>query len=478
MKLGIFLAFFWVVALFATDSEVTPVSYNGRFIPLAVYQQQIGENRSFGSPQNSAFILEENEPIRARLQSVSEQWKVLPSRYGEWISIHALKLKMYNLSTGKLEPIGNFTLYSDQEFENIRQSYFEWEKDYEKAALLSLELLKAYENIAGTPYLIANSNTLYYPTITQLYLENFYHHNPLLESLILLYFLATLSFGIGIYFQKKRILLFGVFFLVAAFIGHTFLLATRSYILNRPPVSNMAETVIYVPWITVAMSLLIRCVIKNNLLLMASSLTTTSLLALLYFSGLNKGLENLQPVLNSRFWLMTHVLMVVGSYGVFILGGVLGHIYVSAYLYNKSESPFLKSLAQAILQTMYLGAGLLIAGTILGGVWAAESWGRFWDWDPKESWAFISICIYLLWIHAYRFHKIGNFGLAIGSIAGLLTISFTWYGVNYILGTGFHSYGFGSGGVFYYVSFFLAEIIFLAVCLWKKQNRHPKPIDN
>jgi ABC-type transport system involved in cytochrome c biogenesis permease subunit len=78
-----------------------------------------------------------------------------------------------------------------------------------------------------------------------------------------------------------------------------------------------------------------------------------------------------------------------------------------------------------------MGVAMLIPGTILGGVWAAESWGRFWDWDPKESWAFISSCIYLMVIHAYRFHFIRNIGLAAGSIAGLLMISFTWYGVNY-----------------------------------------------
>jgi hypothetical protein len=109
----------------------------------------------------------------------------------------------------------------------------------------------------------------------------------------------------------------------------------------------------------------------------------------------------------------------------------------------------------------------------LGGVWAAESWGRFWDWDPKESWAFISICLYLIWVHAYRFHRIASFGLAIGAVTGLLAISFTWYGVNYILGTGLHSYGFGSGGELYYYLFVGAEsalLIFVAFAQKKAQH--------
>jgi ABC-type transport system involved in cytochrome c biogenesis permease subunit len=111
-----------------------------------------------------------------------------------------------------------------------------------------------------------------------------------------------------------------------------------------------------------------------------------------------------------------------------------------------------------------LGIALLIPGTILGGVWAAESWGRFWDWDPKESWAFISSCAYLIIIHSYTFGHIRGFGLAVGSIVGLLFISFTWYGVNYVLGTGLHSYGFGTGGEFWYYGFILAEALFL---IWK-----------
>ncbi len=119
--------------------------------------------------------------------------------------------------------------------------------------------------------------------------------------------------------------------------------------------------------------------------------------------------------------------------------------FTLAYATFKPETSALPQLSKSILHTMYIGTAMLIAGTILGGVWAAESWGRFWDWDPKESWAFISSCCYLIFIHAYTFRYIHQIGLAIGAVIGLWAISFTWYGVNYILGTGLHSYGFGSG---------------------------------
>ena len=221
-----------------------------------------------------------------------------------------------------------------------------------------------------------------------------------------------------------------------------------------PPVSNMAETVLYVPWIAVVIGFVFH---KKKTLLAASAMSAA---LLLLFLPAHITMANVQAVLDSQYWLIVHVLMVVGSYGVFCVSGVCGHIF----LLQKKPSA---SLEKSLIQTMYLGTGLLVCGTILGGVWAAESWGRFWDWDPKEAWAFISSGTYLVWIHAYRFKKIGGRGLAAGSIIGLLSITFTWYGVNYILGSGLHSYGFGHGGEFYYYLYLLAELVFLSAIFLK-----------
>ena len=126
---------------------------------------------------------------------------------------------------------------------------------------------------------------------------------------------------------------------------------------------------------------------------------------------------------------------------------------------------------------LYLGTALLICGTILGGVWALQSWGRFWDWDPKESWAFISSGFYLIGINAYRFGLIRGRGLAVVAIVGLLLITFTLYGVNYILGSGLHSYGFGQGkhGLFYgYVMTELLFLLFFRKFVYKNRERLQK----
>ena len=155
--------------------------------------------------------------------------------------------------------------------------------------------------------------------------------------------------------------------------------------------------------------------------------------------------------------------MVVGSYALFILSGLLAHLYLSK---KEWENFFLP--VPALLNA---GVILLIAGTLLGGVWAHVSWGRFWDWDPKESWAFISSLFYLILVHLYRYYLIGTSGLAMGAIGGLIVITFTWYGVNYLLGVGLHSYGFGQGKWMPYLLFLVFESVFMTVSLTRKKQR-------
>ncbi|MFN0065214.1 MAG: cytochrome c biogenesis protein [Chlamydiales bacterium] len=291
-----------------------------------------------------------------------------------------------------------------------------------------------YESLIGTPYLKAQNRTLFYPSYFKLHLESMLYKLPLTLILILLY-LCTL-------WRSPLIFI--------AFSLHSLLLLARIYILGRPPVSNMMETVLYVPWITVLSSLPF---FRYRYLICGASIVSA---LLLLFYPLHQQFENVQAVLDSGYWLFSHVLMVVGSYGVFFLAGLMGHIY---FVWPQD------TLFKIMLQMMYIGTGLLIVGTVLGGVWALNSWGRFWDWDPKESWAFISSGLYLIWIHAYKFGVIRKQTLATGAIIGLMTITFTWYGVNYILGTGLHSYGFGEGGHTLYFLYLGGEILFLMAAL-------------
>lgn len=389
--------------------------------------------------------------------------KIIPSRLNdEW------------LPANSLENLNNFTLYSDADFHKIKEAYVKWKNSltHNQSNAISKELYdhfayqleKGYEILGGQPYKRGHGKTLYYPTISQLKWESFYYQYPLINATLLFYGITVFVILLTFRFNSPLLNKISLTTLLCAFCLHTLILTLRIYILNRPPVSNMFETVIYVPWIAVAISLLLKTTIRP-ILLLASSIISFILLILIQINDISNQLDNVQPVLDSQFWLTIHVLMVVSSYGIFLLGGILGHFYLFSYLVAKKETNEMHKLGQCILQTLYIGTALLIAGTLLGGVWAAQSWGRFWDWDPKESWAFISIAIYIIWIHLYRFNKIKFFGLSFGAITGLIAITFTWYGVNYILGTGLHSYGFGSGGTKYYFSFLLAEFVFLTYSL-------------
>lgn len=456
-----YIYFLLTLILFNLSSEEVPVSYNGRFRPLENYiQLRKSNNEMFWSEfhNQTQIIHDDKSSIQEKLNDHRTLLPVLPGHFkqGEWFSLESLKL------TDGDKLIGNFTQYSDEMFRMIQERYLTWDETqniHDRDELIKA-LHNGYATLAGQPIMKVNGKTLTYPTLLQLKLERLYYQIPLIKIAMGIYCLAALLLFLG---DRRRMRKLAFAALILAFLIHSALLLLRIFILERPPVSNMFETVIYVPWVMVGLSLVLMNFYRNWLLPFASAIGAVTLLILIQVTGLNNGLDNVQAVLDSQFWLIIHVLMVVGSYGVFILAGLLGHFYLIKKAFFLEENSEMKSLANVILQCLYVGTVLLISGTILGGVWAAESWGRFWDWDPKEAWAFITSCIYLIWIHAYRFNKIGHLGLAYGSILGLLAVSFTWYGVNYILGTGLHSYGFGSGGEIYYYLYLFGELLFVAI---------------
>ncbi len=476
------------------------------------YERELSRLESEGlRPKDIAYQLEMQFPLTLRLKQAGTSLPALPSRHqkGEWLSLKSLKVKIYNPATQKLELPGNFTLYSDAQFTTLRKAYLEIEKavtqsrqgraststplpgDKMSAAKepevgseaisedsvqsLAKALQDSYASLIGKSYAQAIDKQLTYPSVLRLKAEQFYLKYPLIPLSMALYacaaLLLALSLSLNPLSSKKTSSLgaWGVGLMAVAFFLHTGILGLRCLILQRPPVSNMFETVIYVPWVAVLISFALYFTTKRSWILLASSFMALAMLILLQITHLSSHLENVQAVLNSQYWLVVHVLMIVGSYGAFVLSGVLAHIYLGASVFNARETESMRTIGKLTLQTIYIGTALLIPGTILGGVWAAESWGRFWDWDPKESWAFISSCIYLICIHTFTFHHIRYFGLAVGSIIGLQAITFTWYGVNYILGTGLHSYGFGSGGERYYYLFLAAEMLCLVFAgIWRK----------
>jgi len=147
-----------------------------------------------------------------------------------------------------------------------------------------------------------------------------------------------------------------------------------------------------------------------------------------------------------------------------------GHILLWRYARNPAAARADAPMHFWLYRVLQLGVLLLAAGTILGGVWANYSWGRFWGWDPKETWALIALLCYILALHGRLAGWWTQFGLAVASVVCFLAVLMAWYGVNFVLGKGLHSYGFGIGGETYVATFIVLDLLFVAFAIWRYRS--------
>jgi len=276
--------------------------------------------------------------------------------------------------------------------------------------------------------------------------------------------------------KSSRALTFGWLF---SLLGSLLLVtgfAVRIWIAGRPPVTNMYESIL---WVAFGASLFAIFFAARHrapaYLLAASPVVILALVASdLQPAVLDPSLNPLVPVLRSNFWLTIHVLTITLSYGAFALATALGHFLVFRSFRNRALPSATDAGVIQLYRCLQIGVLLLAAGVILGGVWANYSWGRFWDWDPKETWALIALLSYVILLHGRLGGWWGGYGLAVGSIACFLTILMAWYGVNFVLGKGLHSYGFGNGGQLYVGLFALLELLLIIFAL----IRRPSPLSS
>lgn len=266
--------------------------------------------------------------------------------------------------------------------------------------------------------------------------------------------------------------LIGIFFVL-----HTLGLIARWYISGHAPWSDAYESVIYVAWATMLFGLFFN---KSSKLTIASATFVTSMILMIaHWNWMDPAIANLQPVLNS-YWLMIHVSIIVGSYGPFTLGMILGIVsLLLMILTNEKNKQKMKLNIQEITyineMALTIGLVMLTIGNFLGGQWANESWGRYWGWDPKETWALVSIMVYAFVIHM-RFVPFfrGLFVFNFSSIIAFYAILMTYFGVNFYL-SGLHSYASGDKVVtpnFVYIS--IAIVFTLGFLAYIKYKKHLK----
>ena len=233
--------------------------------------------------------------------------------------------------------------------------------------------------------------------------------------------------------------------LILFFIAHTFGLALRWYISGHAPWSNGYESMIYIGWATVLAGFIFS---KRSPMTMASTGILTGLILLVaHMNWMNPQVTNLVPVLNS-YWLSIHVSMITASYGFLGLGALLGFINILLFAMKTTKnerqiSLSIKELNAINEMALMVGLVLLTIGNFLGGVWANESWGRYWGWDPKETWALVTILVYAVVVHL-RFIKsiYSEFNFSVISLLSFTSVIMTYFGVNYYL-AGLHSYAKG-----------------------------------
>jgi cytochrome c-type biogenesis protein CcsB len=264
------------------------------------------------------------------------------------------------------------------------------------------------------------------------------------------------------------ILLFGL---------HVLGLISRWYISGNAPWSNAYESIIYVAWATMLFGLAFGR--KSSLTIAATTFLTAVILAFAHQNWLDPEIANLQPVLNS-WWLLVHVSIIVASYGPFSLGMILGIValFLTVFTSEKNKKKMdlnIKEITTINEMALTIGLIMLTIGNFLGGMWANESWGRYWGWDPKETWALVSIMVYAFVLHMRLIPGLrSKYTFNLWSVIAYGAIMMTYFGVNFYL-SGLHSYASGDqvitpNSVYYSIGF----ITTLGLAAWFKHRKFYK----
>jgi len=225
---------------------------------------------------------------------------------------------------------------------------------------------------------------------------------------------------------------------------HTAGMGLRWYISGHAPWSNTYESLVYIAWSTMFAGVVF---FRKSLMALAATVVMAGVFMFTaHLTGIDPQITNLVPVLKS-YWLTIHVSIITGSYGFLAVGAMLGLMALVLFIFRSDSRPELDKTIKHITAineaALIIGLSALIVGNFIGGVWANESWGRYWGWDPKETWAYVSIIVYSIVIHLRLIKKLDNpFVFATASTLAFSSILMTYFGVNFYL-SGMHSYATG-----------------------------------
>ena len=254
------------------------------------------------------------------------------------------------------------------------------------------------------------------------------------------------------------------YILLLALAIHTFGLVSRMYLQERPPVTNLYSSAIFIGWGAVIVALILERIFKDGIgAACAGAIGFVTLIIAHHLAGSGDTLEMLQAVLDTNIWLATHVVAITTGYSAMFLAGMLAIIYVVRGVFTRSlKKQTADSLTRMTYGVVCFATLFSFVGTVLGGIWADQSWGRFWGWDPKENGAVLIVLWCAIILHARWGGFIRQRGLMVMALFGNIVTSFSWFGVN-MLGVGLHSYGFMQKAFPWLVGFMISQLALMTV---------------
>ena len=296
-----------------------------------------------------------------------------------------------------------------------------------------------------------------YRNFAPLFYTAFYYLVPLILTLF------------GWLFQSRTLNRSAFWLSIVLFAFHTYGLATRIYISGRPPVTNLYSSAVFIGWAAVLAAIIMERIYQKGFGNVLGSIIGFSTLYIAHqLAGDGDTMKVLQAVLDTQFWLATHVVCIAMGYSATFAAGILGAFYiVGGFFTPRIDSQTEKDLMRMIYGSVCFAMFLSFVGTVLGGLWADDSWGRFWGWDPKENGALLIVLWNVLVLHARWDKIVSNRGFAGLVVFGNIVTAWSWFGVNE-LGVGLHSYGFTEGVLFNLAIFALAHLLLIAISLTPK----------
>ncbi len=436
-------------------------SYNDFFDKNGEFKFTKEIDKAFKTPDKDRNILDRewlkiNERVYVAFEVYTAKiFKIFPTPNSKsmnyrWFSIDDIKqvIKMglmnpmdaqfyFNLFSNLAKGIQTYNVELEK---STREKIYQLQKDYSKEILPSpskIEWEIRYNRMAIFPKLIGVYTTL-----------------GLLA--ILLGFIEII--------KRKRYKKVELALIVLGYVGlilHTANMILRWYIAGHAPWSDAYESIVFIAWGSAFASLIF---FRKSMLALGAGLFVAGMFMMVaHLNNINPQITNMVPVLKS-YWLLIHVAVITSSYGFLGVGSMLGLLNLILFAMSKKYDlkAQIKQLNNIIYISLYIGLALLSIGTFLGGVWANESWGRYWSWDPKETWSLIAMIVYALVIHTKMIPEMkGEFIFSLLSFLSFFFILMTYFGVNFYIAQGLHSYGQGVADGYWWIN-----IIFAGMGAW------------